>query len=178
MYWQVIDFWFEDLDPKQWFKKDDDFDRLLEERFGELVHQASAGELWQWRREPQGRLAEIILLDQFARNIFRDTPKAFAQDAQALTLAQEAVALNIDQELSPVQRSFLYMPYMHSESPLVQEESVRLFELLAIPSNLHFAKRHKEIIDQFGRYPHRNSILGRDSSEAEIAFLQTPGSSF
>lgn len=178
MYWKVIDFWFEDIDPKQWFKKDPAFDQQLADEFGELHQQAAACELWQWRREPLGALAEVILLDQFSRNLYRDQAKAFAQDAMALTLAQVAVQSGAAEELSQTQRGFLYMPYMHSESQKVQEESIRLFEANGVSSTLHFAHRHKDIIDRFGRYPHRNEILGRESTPEELEFLQQPGSSF
>ena len=118
------------------------------------------------------------MLDQFSRNMFRDTPAAFAADPQALTLAQEAVALKLDAFLNDVERVFMYLPYMHSESPVVHQEALRLFEALGRKDNLDFELRHKAIIDRFGRYPHRNAILGRHSTPEEEAFLQQPGSSF
>ncbi|WP_299808284.1 DUF924 family protein [uncultured Shewanella sp.] len=174
----IIHFWFEEIEPKQWWVKDLEFDALIKQDYASLLAQAVRGELYHWRATPQGRLAEIIVLDQFSRNIYRDTPKAFAADPIALVLAQEAVALNSDAELKAKQVPFLFMPYMHSESPLVHEVAVRLFSREAAKGNLDFEIRHKAIIDQFGRYPHRNSILGRESSAEEIAFLQQPGSSF
>ncbi len=174
----VLAFWFEATDPAQWFKADSTFDDLIRSRFGALHAQASRCELWEWRRSPQGRLAEIIVLDQFSRNMGRGTPAAFAHDALALALAQEAVASGADQALVPAQRSFLYMPYMHSESRLVQVESERLFRDNGRPTNYAFALRHKAIIDRFGRYPHRNAVLGRESTDEEMAFLKEPGSSF
>ncbi|MDO4905294.1 MAG: DUF924 family protein [Lautropia sp.] len=173
-----LHFWFEEVAPKQHFAKDPAFDELIRTRFGALHRQAAAGELAGWRLNPEGRLAEIIILDQFSRNIHRGTPAAFAQDDMALTLAQEAVHVGADKSLTPQQRAFLYLPYMHSESPAVQEVSVRLYTALGREDNLRFAKAHKAIIDAFGRYPHRNAILGRESTPNEIAFLDTPGSSF
>ena len=127
---------------------------------------------------PQGRLAEIILLDQFCRNIHRDTPQAFASDPLALALAQEAVAHGADTELKAKQVPFLFMPYMHSESKKIHEIAMILFSREAAAGNLEFERRHKVIIDQFGRYPHRNEILGRESTPEEVEFLSQPGSSF
>lgn len=178
MYRKVLTFWFEELTLKQCFAKDEQLDRTIKSRFGEVLEQASVSECFNWREEPEGRLAEIIVLDQFSRNIFRDTPRAFAQDPLALALAQEAVSLGIDRELPPLQRSFLYMPYMHSESKTVHEEALRLFNQLGLEDNYQFEIRHKEIIDRFGRYPHRNEILGRESTPEEIEFLKQPGSRF
>ncbi|MFK4752730.1 DUF924 family protein [Oceanobacter antarcticus] len=178
MFWEVIDFWFENSEPRQWFAKDAAFDEQIRQQFGDLHRRACAGELWQWRNEPHGCLAEVIVLDQFSRNLFRDHPRAFAQDGMALVLAQEAVRQHADQELNSMQRNFLYMPFMHSESRLVHTEAVRLFEQNGIENTLTFEHRHRDIIEQFGRYPHRNAILGRESTAAELAFLQQPGSSF
>ena len=175
---QVLQFWFEEIDPKQYWVKNPAFDQLISERFGGLHRQAALAELFEWRQSPAGRLAEIIILDQFSRNMFRDTPRAFACDAQALVLAQEAVALGVDEDLSTSQRTFLYMPYMHSESLRVHEEAVRLFASNGVKENLDFEHKHKIIIERFGRYPHRNVILGRESTPEEIAFLSEPGSSF
>lgn len=174
----IIDFWFEEIDPKLWWVKDTHFDSMLKERFGELVQQAKRGELYHWRTTPEGRLAEIIVLDQFCRNIYRDTPESFAADPMALTLAQEAVALNIDSELKGKQIPFLFMPYMHSESPRIHEVAMILFNRESAKGNLEFERRHKAIIDRFGRYPHRNEILGRESTAVELEFLSQPGSSF
>ena len=135
-------------------------------------------ELWRWRSSAEGCLAEIIVLDQFSRNLFRDMPESFAFDALALALAQSAVAAGVDRQMPPEQRAFFYMPYMHSESAAVHDEALRLFSDLGIESQLGFELRHKAIIDQFGRYPHRNAILRRPSTAAELAFLQQPGSRF
>ncbi len=143
-----------------------------------MLAQASRCELWAWRATPRGRLAEILLLDQFSRNVHRGSPAAFACDPTALVLAQEAVAADALDALSPIERCFVLMPYMHSESPAIHTEAERLFRAHAPPDNVGFELRHKAIIDRFGRYPHRNAILGRTSTPEEFAFLDTPGSSF
>jgi uncharacterized protein (DUF924 family) len=177
--WQdVIDFWFTDLGPEQWFGKDPELDRAITERFANLHARAAQCELYRWRDAARGRLAEVIVLDQFPRNIFRDQPGAFATDAVALALAQEAVAVGADRELEAVERSFLYMPYMHSESPAIHEVAMELYGQAGLEYNLKFEIEHKAIIDRFGRYPHRNAILGRESTPEEEAFLTQPGSSF
>jgi len=178
MYQEILNFWFEQTEPAQWWKKDDAFDALLRERFSELHARASQCELYEWRKEPAGRLAEVIILDQFSRNMFRDSAKAFASDAMSLALSQEAIANGADQVLTRVQRSFLYMPFMHSESLKIHEVAVDLFRKNGIQSNLDFEFSHKKIIEQFGRYPHRNKVLGRVSTKEEIEFLSQPGSSF
>jgi len=153
-------------------------DQQIAERFGGLRARAAACECFEWRVSPRGRLAEIIVLDQFSRNIYRHDARAFASDAQALVLAQEAVAKGADQSLSVVERSFLYMPYMHSESLVIHRHAVQLFNQPGLERNLDAEKRHKAIIERFGRYPHRNAVLGRASSQAEVDFLNQPGSSF
>jgi uncharacterized protein (DUF924 family) len=178
MYQQVLNFWFEEIKPANWWKKDETFDALLLERFTETHARASRCELFEWRRQPAGRLAEIIVLDQFSRNIFRGSALAFANDAMALTLSQEAIAFGADQDLTPGQRCFLYMPFVHSESLQIHEVAVELFRSNGEPGNLNFELKHKKIIEQFGRYPHRNKVLGRQSTPAEIEFLTKPGSSF
>lgn len=178
MYQQVMDFWFEEIEPALWWRKDDAFDALLVEQFSETHTRACRCELFAWREQPEGRLAEIIVLDQFSRNMFRDSALAFAHDAMALTLSQEVIAGGADRALTPVQRSFLYMPFMHSESPQIHEVAVELFRENGIQNNLDFEFSHKKIIDKFGRYPHRNKVLGRQSTAEEIEFLTQPGSSF
>ncbi|MEZ9139238.1 MULTISPECIES: DUF924 family protein [unclassified Shewanella] len=175
---QVISFWFDDIDKSMWFKKDNEFDRIIMSKFARLHSQAMTGELYEWRKQPQGRLAEIIVLDQFSRNMYRDSAKAFASDTLALVLAQEAVAQGQDKLLTTTERSFLYMPYMHSESEVIHQQALVLFNQDGLESNYQFEKKHFDIIKQYGRYPHRNSILGRESTAAEIAFLTQPGSSF
>ena len=177
-YQTVLQFWFEDISPKQWWAKDPTFDNDIEQRFGATLTAARAGELYRWRTSPGGRLAEILVLDQFSRNIFRDTAEAFSQDGMALILAQEAVAVGTLKALTLSQRPFLLMPYMHSESALIHRQAEQLFNQPGLEDNYRFELRHKEIIDRFGRYPHRNAILGRQSTTAELAFLQQPGASF
>ena len=178
MYRQILNFWFEEIKPASWWKKDEAFDALLVERYADLHRQARNCELYQWRKSPEGRLAEIIVLDQFSRNMFRDSAMAFATDSMSLALAQEAVAAGADESLSPVQKSFLYMPYMHSESLAIHEIAVELFRKNGIESNLDFEFKHKKIIEKFGRYPHRNALLGRKSTPEEVSFLTQAGSSF
>lgn len=178
LYQQIVDFWFEEIDPALWWKKDDVFDALLVERFSETHARACHCELFEWRSEPEGRLAEIIVLDQFSRNMFRDSALAFANDAMSLTLSQEAIARGADKALTPVHRSFLYMPFMHSESLQIHEVAVELFRKNGIQNNLDFEFKHKKIIEKFGRYPHRNKVLGRQSTAEELEFLAQPGSSF
>ena len=177
-YQDILDFWFAAENQKNWFNQSDAFDQSIEMQFKTTLLSASKAELWHWRTTPEGRLAEIIVLDQFSRNLYRDSPLAFAQDVQALVLAQEAISLGLDQPLTAEQRAFLYMPFMHSESPLIHQHALKLFEALNNPINLDFEKRHKVIIDRFGRYPHRNQILGRCSTAEETAFLMQPNSSF
>jgi uncharacterized protein (DUF924 family) len=174
----ILHFWFTELSDKQHFVKDPTLDDSMRWRFGNTLEAAARCELFAWRATPEGRLAEILVLDQFSRNIFRDTPRAFAQDALALMLAQELVASGGDRSLPLNQRSFVYLPYMHSESPLIHEQAVQLFSQPGLENNLDFELRHKTIIDRFGRFPHRNQILGRASSALETAFLSEPGSSF
>lgn len=174
----ILAFWFDEIEPKHWWARSDDFDRLIATRFGAVHGAATRGELHTWRSSPEGRLAEVIVLDQFSRNLHRNSPLAFAWDGMALVLAQEAVAAHADQALPAAQRAFLYMPYMHSESALIHGLAVSLFSQPGLEGNLDFELRHKAIIDRFGRYPHRNAALGRASTAEEAAFLQTPGSSF
>jgi uncharacterized protein (DUF924 family) len=178
MYQEILKFWFEEIEPSQWWKKDDEFDKALIARFSDIHARATRCELFDWRADPHGRLAEIIVLDQFSRNMYRGSPLAFANDALALALAQEAVSAGADAVLSPVQRSFLYMPYMHSESLKIHEIAVDLFRRNGIQGNLDFEMKHKAIIERFGRYPHRNDILGRASTDEESEFLKQPGSGF
>lgn len=174
----IHEFWFKEIAPSQHWKVDPAFDQLIRERFAATHEAANRCELFAWRGEPVGRLAEIIVLDQFSRNIYRGTTAAFASDSLALVLAQEAVAAGADKALTPEERVFLYMPYMHSESKAIHEVAMRLFEANGIQNNFEFERKHKAIIDRFGRYPHRNAILGRSSTEEEIEFLKLPGSSF
>ncbi|KAA2284577.1 DUF924 family protein [Arenimonas fontis] len=175
---QVLEFWFVQTRPEQWWAADPGFDERVRAGFGECLLQAARGELWHWRADAEGRLAEIIVLDQFPRNIHRGSPQAFAHDGMALVLAQEAVAAGAAGALEPVRAGFLLMPFMHSESPAVHVEAERLFARFGSAENLEFERRHKAIINRFGRYPHRNAILGRESTPEEREFLRQPGSSF
>lgn len=174
----VLDFWFNELSQTQWFAKDDALDKTISERFQATLDAAGQCELFDWRETTAGRLAEIIVLDQFSRNIYRDRPEAFANDALALALAQETVRLGLDSELTSTQKAFLYMPYMHSESLIIHDVAVRLYDQPGLEYNLEFEIKHRDIIVRFGRYPHRNELLGRASTDAEKAFLKQPGSSF
>jgi len=174
----VIDFWFKEIDQKKWWVKNLPFDHEIQSRFGSIHKAACDNELSSWRVSPLGRLAEVIVLDQFSRNIYRGLPESFASDPLALKLAQEAVSIGADKELEQIQKLFLYMPYMHSESLEVHDQALKLFEDLGLESNLKFEYAHRNIILKFGRYPHRNEILGRESTPEELIFLSQPGSSF
>lgn len=178
MFEEVLKFWFGEVDPRSWWAVDAAFDAQVRGRFGSLHRQAACGELQAWRGSPRGRLAEIIVLDQFSRNLHRDSPRAFAQDLAALVLAQEAVSVEAHFGLEPVERAFLFLPYMHSESSRIHGIAERLFREHAPAENYEFELKHKAIIDRFGRYPHRNAILGRDSTPEEVGFLRLPGSAF
>ena len=176
---QVLSFWFEELSPEQWFKSSLELDETIRSRFAPLLQQAMRGELENWRDTAEGRLAEIIVLDQFSRNIHRGTPQAFAADPVALALSQEAVRAGTLKQLEKVeQRDFLLLPFMHSESALIQQQALPLFKEHTSPGCYQAALQHKAIIDRFGHYPHRNAILGRNSTAEELEFLQQPGSSF
>ncbi|PJK14830.1 hypothetical protein CO613_03895 [Lysobacteraceae bacterium NML07-0707] len=174
----VLDFWFDQAQQPLWFQKSADFDAQIRERFAALWQQAVYSELDGWRDTLQGRLAEIIVLDQFSRNLFRNSAIAFAQDNMAVALAQEAVRQPGFADMAPSERHFMLMPLMHSESRRIHEQAVTLFERYTTPYALDFEIKHKLIIDRFGRYPHRNAVLGRESSAEEIEFLKQPGSSF
>ena len=174
----ILHFWFTELTPKQHFAQDAALDEAIRTRFGATLEAAAQCDLFAWRATPEGRLAEVLVLDQFSRNVYRDTALAFAQDALALVLAQELVASGQDRSLPLAQRSFAYMPYMHSESALAHTQAVALFSQPGLKDILRFELRHKAIIDRFGRYPHRNAVLGRSSTPEELAFLSQPGSSF
>lgn len=186
----VLDFWFgaPGLDEygrerKIWFRKREAFDAMLRERFGALLEAACAGELDAWAATPEGTLALVIVLDQFSRNCYRGTPRAFAADDRALALARRLVASGEDRALPTLyHRAFAYLPFEHAESMDAQRESLRLFgELRDEPDGkgyYDYAARHANVIERFGRFPHRNAVLGRASSEAELAFLREPGSSF
>jgi uncharacterized protein (DUF924 family) len=175
---RILDFWFKEIDQSTWWKKDNDFDLEISTRFSKYHAQATRGECYQWRQSIKGRLAEIIILDQFSRNIFRNQKESFSSDSTALILSQEAIATKQANILSPDERAFLYMPFMHSESAVIHQEAVALFSDPALKHYQDFELQHKKIIDQFQRYPHRNKILGRQSTPEEIVFLKQPDSSF
>jgi uncharacterized protein (DUF924 family) len=174
----ILHFWFKELSPPQWFEKNKTIDQTISTQFKTVHQMACRGELFQWRQTAHGCLAEIILLDQFSRNIYRDHAYAFSNDTMALTLAQYAIHQKLDKKLSDIERGFLYLPYMHSESSLIHTEAVKLYQTLDNKTNLEYEIKHKVIIDRFGRYPHRNEILGRQSTHEERDFLEGPGSSF
>ncbi len=186
----VIDFWFgppgSDLRKATrtiWFAKDDSFDSEVATRFGATIEQALRGELAAWAAEPEGALAQILLLDQFTRNAFRGTPRAFAGDRRALAAAVAMVGAQADQALPVLMRSFVYLPFEHAEGLKMQDESLRLFARLPADapdraSLLDYAGKHRAIIERFGRFPHRNAILGRQSTAEELEFLRQPGSGF
>ena len=174
----ILTFWFETLSPKDWWRKNEILDAQIKDQFGEIHEKVAQGHTVSWREIDAGRLAEIIVLDQFSRNMYRDKPESFAYDALALDLCRLAVDAGAHTRLDQSRASFLLMPYMHSESLHVHEEGMPLFEQYCGPGTVDFERRHAAIIERFGRYPHRNTILGRESSPAEIEFLTEAGSSF
>jgi uncharacterized protein (DUF924 family) len=181
----VLDFWFagSDAPRDEWFKKDRAFDAQVAERFGPLIEQALSGGLAAWAHEPNNALAQVIVLDQFTRNVFRDTARAFAGDALALATARGMVARGDDLALPALRRLLVYLPFEHAEDVTTQHESLRLFAALtradaSLAGFEDYARRHAAVIDRFGRFPHRNALLGRASTADEIAFLQQPGSRF
>lgn len=187
---QVLDFWFGSPDDPQygkprneWFRKDAAFDAQIKQRFGGLIEQALAGELSGWADDAHSALAQVIVLDQFTRNSFRDTARAFAGDARALAAAQAMVVRGQDRQLIGVQRQFVYLPFEHAEDLAQQRRAVELFGQLeqqepALAGLKEWAVKHQVIVERFGRFPHRNSALGRQSTPEEVAFLQQPGSGF
>lgn len=196
-YERVLDFWLGELDAigrasaetrKRWWKKDEAFDQEIRERFAADHAAIEAGEREAWLASPRGRLAYVIVLDQFSRNMFRETPRMFASDPRAERVALEGVERGDDRVLALDARVFLYMPLMHSERLVMQERSVALFAALRdglegearehVAGNVDYAVRHRDIVARFGRFPHRNRLLGRESTEVEKAFLKEPGSSF
>ena len=185
----ILDFWFGNPDSPErgrsrdvWFRKDPAFDEVIRQRFGDPVSVAAAGGYGEWCNIAGGALARVLLLDQFTRNIFRDTPRAFAGDARALATAEDAIARGFDRELEFYDRWFSYMPFLHAEDAGAQRRSLELFGALAQDmddaSPLQWAQKHADVIFRFGRFPHRNAILGRESTPEESAFLAQPGSRF
>jgi uncharacterized protein (DUF924 family) len=194
---EILAFWLGDLDPEglaspakreRWWKKDPAFDDEIRRRFGAEHAAVAAGRREAWRATPRGRVAEVVVLDQFSRNLFRDTAKMYAWDATALELAGRSIALGDESALETDERAFLYMPWMHSESLRDQERCLELFESLArsrtgaardrIEGNLRFAQAHRDVIARFGRFPHRNAVLGRASTAEESAWLDDGGERF
>lgn len=175
---KILGFWFEELEPRQWFEKDAAVDETIRTRFAQLFGRLKSSVPLRWRATPRGALATVIALDQFPRNLFRDDARAFQTDPQALGISRFAIEQGLDRRLNLAQRQFLYMPFQHSEDPAIQATSVELFSRLGDPQALDFAKRHKDIIDRFGRFPHRNLVLGRQSTPEERQFLESPGLKF
>mgnify|MGYP002628383170 CR=1 FL=1 len=178
MHQDILKFWFEEIQPQAWWRVDTEFDRRIEARFGITMRQAACAELHTWRATAHGRLAEVIVLDQFSRNVYRGQAQAFASDPLALALSQEAVTALALSELNAIERTFLLMPWMHSESRDIHALAQDLFKQHTPTANQDFEQRHKVIIDRFGRYPHRNAVLGRSSTPEELEFLNQPGSHF
>ena len=169
---QVLRYWFEELQPDAWFRRDDGVDAAIRERFSATYEQLTQiGP--QQLTTPLECIAAVIVLDQFPRNMFRGSPRSFATDALALSIAQHAIAAGLDRQLTQQQRLFLYMPFQHSEDRAVQARSIELFTQLGLADNLGYAQRHKDIIDRFGRFPHRNAVLGRRSTTDELQFIAT-----
>lgn len=168
----VLRFWFGELDRKQWWKGDIAVDRIVADRFRALHDRLAEAVPQSWLGSARGRLAAVIVLDQFPRNLFRDASRAFATDPQARALARETVELGLDAELTTDERLFLYLPFEHSEDAADQARSVELYRALGDAEALEFADKHKQIIDRFGRFPHRNAVLGRETTDEEWEFLK------
>jgi uncharacterized protein (DUF924 family) len=173
---EVLRFWFAETKPQQWFTRDENLDAEIRRRFGALHASLIEKVPATVTATPLGALATVIVLDQFSRNLYRNSPRAFAADATALAIAQEAIAAGFDRELDANQRMFLYMPFQHSEDKAIQARSMELFQALGNANALDYAQQHRDIIERFGRFPHRNRVLNRTSTPEEIEFLKThPG---
>jgi len=174
---EVLLFWFSEASPAQWFQKNDEFDALIRDRFQITYEMARDGLCKPWAQDADGCLALCLVLDQFPRNMFRGRPEAFATDEQALLVAKQAVHKGFDQVLKPLKRRFIYLPYEHSENLNDQKKSLELFGRMKDddPLGYEYALRHKDVIEKFGRFPHRNAILGRESTEEELAYLRENG---
>jgi len=178
---KVLDFWFNETDRQNWFERSDEFDQVIRDRFGDAVETARADGFTDWHDTARGCLAVIILIDQLSRNIYRDSPLAWSADDVGLACTKRALTRAYDADLGIDERKFLYMPLMHSEVLADQEQCVELFATLATDEDdvsLDFAIRHRDIVARFGRFPHRNEILGRESTPEDLAFLKEPDSSF
>lgn len=174
----VLKFWFEEIEPEQQFQKDLDFDALIRQRFGETYEAAARGDLDHWEADPRSCLALVILLDQFSRNMFRDDARMYESDAKVLDIAKRAIADGGYKSLPQDQQRFLFLPYEHSEDLEDQRTCMTLMDTLDDKRNLEYAHNHLVIVERFGRFPHRNEILGRQSTPEEIEFLKQPNSSF
>lgn len=172
---EVIQFWFVDHGQDDWFGGKAEFDALMAAEFGETHAAVARGEAWSWRKSAEGRLAEIVMLDQFSRQLFRKRAEAFAQDRMAVVLAQEAVAAGADKAVNPAWTMFFYMPFMHAESLVVQNEGVRLFEALGSAELLDYMVKHRDCVARFGRFPFRNAALVRQSTAEELAYMAEAG---
>lgn len=185
---EILQFWYRELEPGQWFNGGDEVDRRIRDRFAGTVEDVYNGAHDDWVGTPEGRLALLLVLDQFPRNIYRNTPRAFAQDDKALRVALDGIALGADEQLSLHQRAFYYLPLEHCERLEIQDRSIERYSTLVLQTPEHgksaarryldYAWRHYQIIKRFGRYPHRNKTLGRESTQKEVQFLKEPGSSF
>jgi uncharacterized protein (DUF924 family) len=184
---EVLDFWFGPGETRgkaraEWFRKDEEFDAQIRRRFMALHAAAALGELEGWRAQPRSLLALVVVLDQFSRNLYRGDARSFAQDGHALACAREAIARGDEKSLLPVERQFLYLPFEHSEDAADQDRAVELMQGLEAYEEtrglVEWAERHRVVIRRFGRFPHRNAVLGRASTAEEAGFLEQPGSGF
>ena len=173
MYQEILDFWFSDEVRKLWFNSTPEFDASLTERYSDVWEQACKGELDHWMKSPEGCLALVIVLDQFPLNMFRGEAQSFASEAQSRDVAQTAIQQNFDRHLEDSMRAFLYMPFMHSENLADQKRALELFDQPGLENNMRFARHHHDIVEKFGRFPHRNAALGRDNTEAETEYLNS-----
>ena len=174
----ILNFWFKECNPEQWFKKNDVFDQIIKNTFSDTIEDTIRGKMDDWKNTETGCLALIIILDQFTRNVFRNTLRAFAGDSKALVLSQKCCDKQYLKNPDIQRRKFMLMPMMHSENITVQETALPLFKKYTSEKDYEYAKKHNEIISRFGRFPHRNVILGRKSTNEELVFLKQPGSSF
>jgi uncharacterized protein (DUF924 family) len=170
----ILEFWFAEATKKRWFNATDEFDQSIRLQFNTIWEQASQGNFDHWLKTPHSALALVIVLDQFPLNMFRGTAKSFSTETDAINASRTAISLGHDKNLSSMQLPFLYLPFMHSENLEDQNQSVKLFTQAGLENNLRFAKHHRRIIKEFGRFPHRNKILNRPSTKAELAYLASP----
>lgn len=178
--YEILGFWFEEVSPQQWFQKNPELDKIIKERFYATYEMAKDGLCDDWAHDEDGALALVILLDQFPRHIFRDQPEAFDTDKKALLIAKDAISKGFDQILEPVKRGFLYVPFQHSEELRDQERSVQLMGAMKDlnPTGYDYAVRHRDVIEKYGRFPHRNKVLGRENTSEEEEYLAQPGAGF